>query len=132
LKTKGLKKKGKATKRRKRIYPNHEKAFEKILLDEGVGGWEREYKFYPSRRFQSDFAWPSLKIILEIEGGVFVRGRHVRPMGYEKDCIKYSLAASIGWLVLRFTPTHIKSGEALDILKRTIILREQELDDAAA
>ena len=52
-------------------------------------------------------------LALEIEGGVHSRGRHTRPIGYEKDCEKYNSALVLGWHVLRVTSKHISSGEAL-------------------
>jgi very-short-patch-repair endonuclease len=110
----------KKKKRRVRKPVDYSARFSRILTENGIGGWEREFKFAPDRRFRSDFAWPEERILLEIEGGVFVRGRHVRPAGYERDCLKYSLAASLGYLVLRFTPNHIESGEAIEILLETL------------
>jgi len=64
---------------------------------------EREYRFAPPRRFRFDFAWPDKLIAVELEGGVWSRGRHVRGKGYESDCEKYNLAQSLGWSVYRFT-----------------------------
>jgi len=68
-------------------------------------GWrpKREYRFHPFRRWRFDFAWPRKKIGVEIEGGVWTGGRHVRPAGFEKDCEKYNEAAACGWKVLRVT-----------------------------
>ena len=63
----------------------------------------REYRFALPRRFRFDFAWPSERVAVELEGGIWMRGRHVRGKGYEKDCEKYNLAALRGWRVLRFT-----------------------------
>ncbi len=74
---------------------------------------EGEYRFLRERRFRFDFAIPSLRIGIEVEGGIFIRGRHNRPKGYENDCRKYSLAAIEGWTVLRFTPPMIVRGEAI-------------------
>jgi very-short-patch-repair endonuclease len=65
---------------------------------------EREYRFDPERRWRFDFAWPSLKIAVEIEGGVWIRGRHVRPVGYLGDLEKYNRAVVLGWRVLRYAP----------------------------
>jgi len=43
------------------------------------------------------------EIALEIEGGTYTNGRHVRGSGYRHDCEKYNLAASLGWRVFRAT-----------------------------
>jgi len=64
---------------------------------------QRNYRFDPSRRFRFDYAWPDELVAVELEGGTWIRGRHVRGRGFERDCQKYNLAALYGWTVLRFT-----------------------------
>ena len=66
---------------------------------------ETEYRFRPNRKSAFDCAWPGKKIALEIDGGVYTRGRHTRGTGYEKDCLKYNAAALYGWKLFRFS-TH--------------------------
>lgn len=63
----------------------------------------REHRFHPGRKFRFDLAWPEAKVYVEVEGGVFVGGRHTRGPGYRRDCEKYNLAALMGWVGLRFT-----------------------------
>ena len=62
-----------------------------------------EHRFHPERRFRFDFAFLGERVAVEIEGGSWSGGRHVRGAGFEKDCEKYNLAGSMGWRVLRFT-----------------------------
>lgn len=73
----------------------------------------KEHRFHPPRRWRFDYAWPEQMVALEIEGGTWVKGRHVRPSGYAKDCEKYSWAAIDGWRVIRATTEQVKSGEAI-------------------
>lgn len=61
----------------------------------------QEYKFNPDRKWRFDFAWPAQRVALEVEGGIWMKGRHVRARGYEADCEKYNEAALSGWTVLR-------------------------------
>jgi very-short-patch-repair endonuclease len=68
----------------------------------GVRTWAEEHVFHPARKWRLDFAWPELRIAAEVEGGVFSRGRHVRPAGFIDDCEKYNAAVLLGWSVLRF------------------------------
>lgn len=63
----------------------------------------REYKFLKKRRFRFDYAFPLVRVAVELEGGTFSGGRHVRGKGYASDCEKYNLATLAGWKVLRFT-----------------------------
>ena len=81
---------------------------------------EREYRFAPPRRFRADFAYPEQKILVEVEGGVWTRGRHVRGSGYSKDAEKYNLATLKGWRVLRFTPNMIEDGTAIDTIEKVL------------
>lgn len=64
---------------------------------------EEEVRFHPTRRWRFDYAHPAAQVAIEIEGGVWVGGRHTRPAGYEKDCEKYNAAAAMGWTVFRLT-----------------------------
>lgn len=67
---------------------------------------EYEHSFHPSRRWRFDVAWPTLKIAVELEGGIFGRGRHTRGSGYSADCDKYNAAQRLGWDVYRYTTLH--------------------------
>lgn len=82
------------------------------FLFAGLEG-EREYRFAPPRRWRFDFAWPSVMVALEVEGGTRNGGRHVRGAGYENDCEKYNEAVIMGWRVLRVTSSQVTSGQAL-------------------
>ena len=81
---------------------------------------ERQYYFHPTRKWRVDFAWPEFMLIVELEGGVWVRGAHNRGAGFIKDCIKYNEAAVLGWTVLRFAGGMITNGVALECLERMI------------
>ena len=69
-----------------------------------VGGWVKEYKFVDGRRFRFDY-YHLNGVAIELEGGVWTRGRHTRPSGFLNDMEKYNLAASMGILVFRI-PSH--------------------------
>ena len=70
---------------------------------------EREYRFAPPRRWRFDFAHPASRFAVEVEGGIWNRGRHNRPKGFIADCEKYSAAALAGWTVVRLTRGDINS-----------------------
>lgn len=84
---------------------------------------EKEFRFCPGRRFRFDWCWKEDMVAAEWEGGSYVGGRHTRPIGYKNDCEKYSLAAAMGWCVIRFTTDQLQSGEALKWLKQAFALR---------
>lgn len=61
-----------------------------------------EHRFHPKRRWRFDYADLEHKIAIELEGGVWIRGRHNRAAGYRADTIKYNQATALGWKVLRY------------------------------
>jgi len=81
---------------------------------------EREVRFHPTRKWRFDFYWPDLMVAVEVEGGIWVRGRHNRPASFIKDCEKYNEAALMGITVLRVTDKQIKDGSALDWIRRAV------------
>lgn len=83
-----------------------------------------EYRFNRGRsQHRFDFAWPELKLAVEMEGGVFSNGGHTRGSGYIKNLLKYNLAAELGWLVLRYHETTI---EAIAQVERVYMARMLE------
>src|SRR5262245_7040716 len=83
----------------------------------------REFRFSQERKFRADFAWPELRLLVEVEGGIWKKGRHTRGSGYMRDVEKYKnppLAWMSGWRVLRFVDKHIKSGYAINTLEAVI------------
>lgn len=70
-----------------------------------LGGSElvREFRFDKIRRWRADFARESARVLIEIEGGVWTRGRHLSPRGFLNDAEKYLTATLQGWVVIRLT-----------------------------
>lgn len=77
----------------------------------------REFRFHPERRWRFDFAWPDASVALEIEGGIYCSGRHVRPSGYAADCEKYNEAQLCGWRVFRLVRHRLRH-DILSLLSR--------------
>lgn len=69
------------------------------LIDEYV----TELMFDEKRKFRFDWAIPSLKIAIEYEGIMSAKSGHTTVSGFNSDCIKYNLATTQGWRVLRYT-----------------------------
>lgn len=97
-----------------------ERAAWTLMRQEGLPKPEREYRFHPSRRWRWDFCWPEQMVALEIEGGAFSGGRHTRGPGFQADCEKQSVAAALGWRVLRATAYHVESGQFLEWVRRAL------------
>jgi len=79
-----------------------------------------EYKFHKSRKWRLDFVWLDEKFVVEVEGGIYKKGRHTRPIGFKNDCEKYNEAELAGFHVLRVTSDHIKNGKAIEWIERAL------------
>jgi hypothetical protein len=93
----------------------------------GLGAGLRERlaaKNLKDNRF--DFCWPDRKIAVEVEGGGFVNGRHIRPLGFEKDLIKYETALRMGYIVFRCSGKMVRSGEAIKTIEILLGVREYD------
>ncbi len=82
-----------------------------------------QYRFCPTRKWAFDFAWPEQMLAVEVEGGIWVRGRHNRGSGFLADCEKYNEAAILGWRVLRFPTELVDQGTALTTVERVFASR---------
>lgn len=92
------------------------------LKAEGLTGFERQYRWCPGRAYRADFAWPAAKLIVEVQGGVHIKGArsHTGGTGYQYDRERTNEAVILGWRVLEFTPKLIKSGRAVFAVKRAL------------
>ena len=86
----------------------------------------KEHQFYQKRKWRFDYAIPVHKIAVEVDGGVWINGRHNRASGYVKDLDKFNVAASMGWVVLKFTQDNLLRSATLDLIKETIKNRKNE------
>ena len=92
-----------------------------IFVAAGLPIPEREYRFHRRRRWRWDYAWPNRLIALEIQGGVWTKGRHTRGKGYIADLEKLNEGQLLGWTVLWVTPEQMADGTALRLVERALI-----------
>ena len=88
-----------------------------LVDDYGMPAPEREWRFHPQRRWRFDFAWVAKRLAVEVEGGIWSRGRHTRASGFRADLEKYNTAGVLGWLVLRFDGQAVETGAAARIIQ---------------
>ncbi len=86
----------------------NERLLYEILNDVYPGQWKSEFAGINGRKFRFDAANPTQKIAIEIEGGLWISGRHNRPVGMEQDMKKYNAAVLDGWRVLRYSPETLR------------------------
>ena len=92
--------------------------------------FEREFRFFPPRRFRFDFILVplSLLIAIEVDGGSW-NGGHRRGREADSECEKTNLAMEEGWKVYHFTPAMVSDGRALETIE-TALGREGAAPDA--
>ena len=88
-----------------------------LLEASGIPAPVREHKFLAGRGWRFDFAWPERKVAVEIEGGVWSKGRHTRGSGYINDMDKYNWATLEGWKLLRFLPDQLDKTSPILMLR---------------
>lgn len=100
---------------------------ELILNEISNFDYHKEFKFLHNRKFRFDYLFllsdSKIKgVAVEFEGGVWSAGRHIRPIGFIKDCEKYNLALVNGYVVLRFTSECLKDPNRIkSIIENTLI-----------
>ena len=80
-----------------------ERAFATGIRLRGMPAPEYEYRFAPPRRWRFDAAYPEHMVAVELEGGIFSRGRHTRGTGGNDQVetgAKRSFIAKTTWFVL--------------------------------
>ena len=95
-------------------------AFQKNCIREKLPVPIKEFKFCPTRRWRLDYAWPKHRVALEVEGGIWTRGRHTRGSGFARDMEKYNELACIGWRLLRCTPNDLSCEELIEAVRRVL------------
>jgi hypothetical protein len=100
----------KLTRKRLRYRDNRsrlERRFQFLWLAVQGPELKREFCFHPTRKWRSDFAHIPSRTLIEIEGGIWISGRHNRGAGFITDIEKYNDAALTGWRVFRLADVHL-------------------------
>lgn len=102
---------------------NLERQFESLWLELYPSlDLHSEHRFHPVRRWRFDYAHLPTKTAIELEGGVYSRGRHSRGKGFIRDCEKYLNATAMGWTVCRLA-TGMVTAENLKMIAEAIEMR---------
>lgn len=102
----------------------------------------RQHQYVPGRQFKADIAFPPVRLLIEVQGGIAegwrtrtdpvtkqkyrekARGAHGSVEGVLRDNERLNLATLHGWAVLRFTPDEVASGAALTFIEGYLKSRE--------
>lgn len=105
------------------------------ILSNNAPAPEREYRFC-DRLYRFDFAWPIVKLAVEIDGGnhqvrysnrmgrYVAIGRHVQ----ESDAEKCNLAIELGWSILHYTPAMLRKAptQCVEQVCAALLIRARE------
>jgi hypothetical protein len=80
----------------------------------------RQFQAIPGRKLAFDFGFPEWRLLVEIQGGVWTKGKHGRGSGIIQDQNKLNDAVLNGFYTLQFSVNHIKDGTALLVTQRAL------------
>jgi len=69
----------------------------------------KESKVCQERKWHNDYLHEATRTVIELDGGIYTNGRHVRPKGFIEDCVKLNTATMLGYRLIR-----IPTGMATD------------------
>src|SRR5688572_26974789 len=86
-----------------------------------------EFEFALPRKWRFDFAWPDVRVAVEMQGGTWIQGRHSRGKGQTEDANKLNTATLLGWDVMYFTSDMFANDPAgcIEMVKQLIDLRRE-------
>lgn len=79
-----------------------------IRDDGGMVPPERQFRPLDDRKFRCDFAWPSVRLIVEVDGAV-----HRIKSRFHADIEKQALLVLAGWTILRVGGREVRDGTAV-------------------
>lgn len=79
-----------------------------------------EFQHIPGRKFRLDIAWPEKRVGIEVQGGIWIRGKHGRGSGIVKDMSKRNLQLLNGWRVLEVQPRELCMIETVEMVRKLL------------
>ncbi len=83
-----------------------------------------EYQFCADRKWRFDISWDGLlrPVAIEVQGGIFSGGAHVRGAAMLREFEKLNTAATLGWRILFVTPDQLMRLDTVNLVKRCLNL----------
>lgn len=106
--------------------PFRTQLFLAALDDGGIPRPVAEYCFCSARKWRFDFAWINDRVALEVQGGIFRRGRHTQGAALLKEWEKLNTAACLGWRVLYCQPDDLLRLVTIDTIREALAWKEVE------
>lgn len=97
-----------------------ERRFSQQLTDNpDIPAHQRNYFFLQTRDLELDFAWPPIKVAVEVQGMAHrIKGK------FKRDIEKRALALLAGWRVLEVGGDEIRCGTAIEWLRALLATRQ--------
>lgn len=76
----------------------------------------------PRRKWRCDFVFldESYRLMVEIDGGIWIKGAHGHPTDIIRNMAKGNDAIALGFMVLHFTPAEVKTGHAISFTEKVL------------
>lgn len=105
----------------------HNKIFDKLCLEHGLSLPVCEYLFAEDigRKWRLDYIWDGW-LALEVQGGLFIGGRHARGPSLLKEHEKLNECVMHGISVLFCTPQDVARGAIFPIIKKALKAQEEQ------
>ena len=85
-----------------------------------------EHQFATSlgRKWRFDWAWVAERVALEVQGGIWMRGKtlgaHAMPTNIQRDHAKFSAAACLGWRILYVEPRQLATPATAALIRTAL------------
>ena len=81
---------------------------------------EPQYRI-PPRKYRYDFAWPEAKLLVEVQGGIWMdKSGHNTGYGLHRDYEKVNYASLNGWKILQVDKQMIEDGTAIRLIEEAL------------
>ena len=114
---------------KKELKKKLQRAFTTQLKQVGITVFEEEYLFSDKRKWRFDIMIPIMtgshitkRILIDLQGGTYSGGAHVRGKGYRNDVEKMNAATVLGFSVYWFTGDMIEDESAITFLLDYILI----------
>jgi hypothetical protein len=99
-----------------------DRVFIALCESEGLPTPQPEFKFHATRKWRIDWFFESgeKKVALEVEGGVWIGGRHTRGKGFIGDMEKYNALTVQGIALIRIQPKDLLCIRTLHLIRQTL------------
>ena len=99
----------------------------------------QQFHFAIGRDYRADFTWPDHRLLVEVEGGLWIGGKHAIALHEQRRQRRRCYAQALGWSIVEVSPPDVRSGVACDLIERWLtdpagvcqLLDKLDADDSA-